>query len=987
MTPFLKLVADDLHNKFNGNFEDIAIVFPNKRAGLFFNKYLLEKNEGKPLWSPQYMTINELFAQSSDLTIGDPLLLVSKLHREYLRPRRADESVESYEKAVESLDSFYYWGEMLIKDFDDIDKHLADPKQLFTNIKELKELGSAKDVLGEEEKKALGLFFDNFKEDNKSEIKENFIDIWLRLLPIYTRFKESLRKEHIAYEGMLYRDVIENPDQIVLKHNKYVFIGFNALNDVEVKLFKHIKNCGKALFYWDYDKYYINDVNNEAGYFMRQNLEKFPNELKGDFFNGLTSDKKVSIVQTNSDSIGVRYLSEWLDKNLTPNEIETAIVLCDETMLEPALHTIPEKANGNALRYMNVTMGYPITNTPIFALVKQLVELQTRGWSEKHNAYSLSFVCNVLKHPYIIQGSINSEKLRDKLLENKIFYPTEQQLSPDEFLSSIFTRTNDNYTWLERIAELIYGIAKHRAGVGEERQELYDELFCEAILKVHIQVQRLMSLIDSGELNLRQATLGRVLLRMLSSQTMPFHGEPVVGLQIMGLLETRNLDFKNVILLGVNEGNLPKKSSDNSYIPYNLRRAFGLTLSEHRDSIYSYYFYRLLQRAQNVTLVYNSSSDSKTSGESSRYILQLLGSKLYDIKHLTLTSQQNNKSEELQSIPKSDAVIDVLRTKFDSGYSSDSKVLTPSAINRYLRCGLNFYYYYVLGIRPVDELDDSFEANDFGTIFHRAAEDFYNEIKKRCPDTISGEVLKEYIDNPALLYKFVDDAFKEEYFKGNKPIYNGEQYINRGVIHHFLLRLIKMDTQYTPFRYIAAEKKIFAPYAVNVNNTTINLNIGGTIDRIDIKGDTINIVDYKTGGGDDIDTKTSLEKIFNLETSSAGYRLQAFLYSVVMNNILSAGTKFAPNSPMSWINSIENGNAYKISPSLLYVNKKENAQREDFIVQLDKDKVKDITTLKKMYLQELDAVLEEIFDVNKSFMPAKDCDKCKYCDYKKLCKR
>ena len=292
-----------------------------------------------------------------------------------------------------------------------------------------------------------------------------------------------------------------------------------------------------------------------------------------------------------------------------------------------------------------------------------------------------------------------------------------------------------------------------------------------------------------------------------------------------------------------------------------------------------------------------------------------------------------------------------------------------------------------MGIRPVDELDDSFEANDFGTIFHRAAEDFYNEIKKRCPDTISGEVLKEYIDNPALLYKFVDDAFKEEYFKGNKPIYNGEQYINRGVIHHFLLRLIKMDTQYTPFRYIAAEKKIFAPYAVNVNNTTINLNIGGTIDRIDIKGDTINIVDYKTGGGDDIDTKTSLEKIFNLETSSAGYRLQAFLYSVVMNNILSAGTKFAPNSPMSWINSIENGNAYKISPSLLYVNKKENAQREDFIVQLDKDKVKDITTLKKMYLQELDAVLEEIFDVNKSFMPAKDCDKCKYCDYKKLCKR
>lgn len=992
MEPFLKLVADDLHTKFKGNFEDIAIVFPNKRAGLFFNKYLLEKNAGKPMWSPHYMTISELFAQSSNLTIADSVLLVSKLYREYVRPQRPDESNEEYEKSVESLDSFYYWGEMLLRDFDDIDKHLADPKQLFTNIKELKEMGTAKDTLGEEEKKALALFFENFKEENESKMKSKFIDIWLRLFPIYTKFKETLRREFLAYEGMLYRDVIENPDNIVLKYDKYIFVGFNALSDVEIKLFAHIKGCGKALFYWDYDNCYIKDSHNEAGHFMRSNLERFPGEIDKTKFNNLTGKKNVTIVQTGSDSIGVRYLSKWLDDNLTKNEIETAVVLCDETMLEATLHTIPSKENGTPddgtpPLSINVTMGYPLANTPIYGLVRLLVDLQTRGWSEKQNAFSLSYVCNVLKHPYIIQGSPNSEPLREKLLKKKIFYPTEEELSLDEFLKLVFTRTTDNTLWMERISQLIYDIARRRGGIGEEKQEVYDELFTEAILKVHTQAQRLIKMLDSGELRLRQATLGRLFTRMLTSQTMPFHGEPVVGLQIMGLLETRNLDFKNVILLGVNEGNLPKKSSENSYIPYNLRRAFGLTLSEHRDSIYSYYFYRLLQRAENVTLVYNNSSDSKTRGECSRYILQLLGSKLYNIKKVTLTSQQNSESTEVAPVEKNKEIIDALRKNFDSGYSSESVTLTPSAINRYLRCGLDFYFYYVMGIRPIEELDESFEANDFGTIFHRAAEDFYKEMKRRCPDRISSTLLKEYIDNPALLYKFVDDAFKEEFFKGNKPVYNGEQYINRGVIHHFLLRLLKMDAEYTPFNYVAGEKKIFAPYLVKVNDMDIKLQIGGTIDRVDIKGDTINIVDYKTGGGEEREPDTTLEDIFALGIKTAGHRLQAFLYSIVMDDVLKNGIEGTKENKMDWLNVIDRTGSYKISPSLLYVNKKENSYRDEYVIQLGRTPVKDITTLKEKYMALLNGILEEIFSIDKPFTPACDSDRCKYCDYKKICMR
>ena len=725
MTPFLKLVANDVYSRFNGHLENVAVVFPNKRAALFFNKYLLENSGNVPIWSPRYMTISELFQQNSILTVGDPILLVSKLYKEYIKP------MEHSERKVETLDSFYYWGEMLVRDFDDIDKNLADARKLFANIRELHEMGTAKDTLSEEQARLINRFFENFKPEEKSDIKKNFQDIWERLFAIYTGFKESLRKEHIAYEGMLYRDVIENSDNLKLEFDKYLFVGFNALNGVETRLFSMLEKSGKALFYWDYDEHYVKAHFHEAGHFMRRNLERFPNALKGEKFNHLAEKKNVSVVSASSDSIQARYLSQWLDKNFTEQEIETAVVLCDETMLEPVLHTIPEKANGNDLRYLNVTMGYPISSTPIFSLVKQLVDLQLRGWSVKHGAFSIAYVCTLLKHPYVIAMSSNSIELRERLIKEKRFYPTTEELYADEFLKRIFTRHTDNKEWMESIAAIVFDVASVTANNGEDRHELYSKLFSEATLKVHTQVQRLVRLLESGELNIEQQTAGRLLVRMLSMQSMPFHGEPVVGLQVMGLLETRNLDFKNVIMLSVNEGNIPKGNGENSYIPYNLRRAFGLTLSEHRDSIYAYYFYRLLQRAENVTLVYNNSTDSKSGGECSRYILQLLGSNLYDVERIALSAEQGGEKLSNGTIAKTTQMVDTLRRRFDTGVDKNACVLTPSAINRYLKCKLNFFYYYVLGLKPLEDIDTEMRPTDFGIVFHKAAEEVYKDIVKR----------------------------------------------------------------------------------------------------------------------------------------------------------------------------------------------------------------------------------------------------------------
>lgn len=977
MTPFLKLVANDIYVKFNGHLENVAVVFPNKRAGMFLNKYLLECSKNAPMWSPKYMTISELFLQNSSLAIGDPILLVSKLYKEYVRPMRSDESLSEYEKSVETLDSFYYWGEMLIKDFDDIDKHLADARQLFANIKELREIGTAKKSLDPEQAKSIEQFFKNFKPEQSDELKDNFLGIWEHLFAIYTNFKEKLRNDGLAYEGMLYRDVIENSNDIALKYDKYVFVGFNALNEVETRLFDFINRQGKALFYWDYDRYYVDDAHNEAGHFMRDNLKRFPGEFDRSLFENLTSEKRVTVVQTANDSAAVRYVSGWLNENLTGNEIETAIVLCDETMLEGTLHAIPEKVNNRSIKQMNVTMGFPITHTPIYGLVKLLVELQTRGWSEKQGAFTHSYVCNVLKHPYIIQCSGHSNALREELLKNKVFYPTAETLCLDELLTDIFTRNSGNAEWLEAMCRVVYAIAQRQ----NRSEKLYDKLFIEAIFKVYTQCQRLMQMLGTGELNMQQSTLGKLLLRMLSMQSLPFHGEPVVGLQIMGLLETRNLDFKNVILLGVNEGNLPKNRSEVSYVPYNLRRAFGLTLSEHRDSIYAYYFYRLLQRAERVTLVYNNSSESKTRGECSRYVLQLLGSKLYDIERIALGLQQGTSAIATDKLDKTPQMVEILRSRFDTSFGDKAGLMTPSAINKYIECGLKFFFYYVLKIKSAEDVDDSMKDNDFGTVFHYAAELLYDKITDGGRNTLVTEsALEYYIKNPSLLEAFIDKAFEKEFFKGNRPVYNGEQYLKREVLRHFLQHLVKMDAEYAPFRYIGSEVKIGMPYKVTLPDCEVSLELGGTIDRIDCKGEDVNIIDYKTGSSDKDDDKAQLDDIFMPELRSAGYRLQAFLYSIVIDEMLSGKT----DSSHDCIAKLQSAAASRISPSLLYVHKK-NTPRSEFVVKLGKQPVDDITVIKDDYMARLNKVLSEIFDIKVPFTPTTNTKKCEYCDYKEIC--
>ncbi|MBQ2779630.1 MAG: PD-(D/E)XK nuclease family protein [Bacteroidaceae bacterium] len=952
-TPFLQLVASDLYTRFDGQLRDIAIVFPNKRAGLFFNEYLMNLS-GRPMWSPTYITISELFEQCSSAIIGDPILLVSKLYKEYTR----------HTHSSETIDSFFHWGELMIKDFDDIDKNLADTGQLFGNLNELRSIGSASDALDSEQRLAIEQFFTNFKPQERSELKSRFLHVWQVMGDIYTTFKEQLRSEGIAYEGMLYRDIIEKGDTLPLPHRKYIFVGFNALNRVESKLFETVDKSQKALFYWDYDTSYTNDERHEAGRFMRRNLTLFANALDESHFTNIR-DKKINIVSATTDSIQMRYASEWIKEHTTTGkEVETALILCDESKLESVYHIIPDN-----IRERNITMGFPVSHTPIFDLVKQLIKLQTQGYDKEHGTFTLEAVSAVLNHPYIRKSSPMAKSIAHEISEKRVLFPPLGLFADDALLQNIFTLHDDNTRWMLSIGEIIHRIAQTNnsrpaASEPQEREaDIYNELFLEAQLKVFTQTQRLVDILGSGLLEIQKNTLGSLLLRLLSSTSIPFHGEPVVGMQVMGLLETRNLDFKNIIFLSANEGNLPKASSESSFIPYNLRRAFGLTLSEHRDSIYAYNFYRLLQRAENITIVYNSSAEGSGRGGCSRYILQLMAGGQCANK-ISLCAQQKSDTQHPATVVKNKEIMERLHKIYDNS-GGNGRPLSPSAINSYLDCPLRFYYRYVMQLKKSEQLSATIQGNDFGLIFHKAAELFYAHIQEKNNGTIERGDLLPYIQKDALLYPFVDKAFNEEYFKSDeKPIYDGEQYMNREIIHRLLKRLVKMDISHTPFEYVGSEQDIFFDYTVATTQGNIQLRIGGRIDRMDRKDGTLEIIDYKTGGKEE--RVNNLTQIFTHETKNSGYVFQTLLYCVA---------------------AIESKKATKASPSLIYIHRKDATNRNDYIVKIAGKPLYDTAPLCSEFKEHLHETLGGIFDEALPFTPTDKEERCTYCDFKRICGR
>ena len=951
---FLEYVAEDLLKKYGIDLSRITLVFPNKRASLFLNEHLARMADG-PLWSPVYTTISQLFRDRSERVVADNIKLVCDLYRIYVQCTGT----------TETLDHFYGWGMLMLSDFDDIDKNLADATDVFRNLSNIHELDDVS-YLSEEQREVLKRFFNNFSDDYNTELKNRFLQLWQNFGNIYNSFNDHLQEEGLAYEGALYREVVNN-DLATYDADTYIFVGFNMLQKVEQKLFTLLAKAGKAKFYWDFDRYYMEGANNEAGYYIRQYLEAFPNELfnrDDEIYNNFRTEKVLRFISASTETIQGRFVGHWLqNEDFVRAGRKTAVVLCDENLLQTVVHSLPSEVEN-----VNITTGFPLAQSPVFSFVNALINLQTIGYTKSAERYRLQYVRAVLRHPYSLFLSDNCTEQLRALEEHHTYYPSRQEMAVDEGLTLIFANLEEGVADVQTYhAKLVDWILSMLKTVGKSTQETDDHLMKEAIYRMYTLFNRLHELIVSGDLSVDLITLLRLLTQLVQSTTIPFHGEPAIGLQVMGVLETRNIDFDNVLLLSCNEGNMPKGVNDASFIPYAIRKAHSLTTIDHKVAIYSYYFHRLLQRAQNITILYNNATEDGHTGEMSRFMLQMLVESGHKIERLSLQAGQMPNVLQPHAVEKTDSIMQQLM-KLDK--------LSPTAINRYLRCQLLFFYNTVAGLKESDEETDDIDNRTFGNIFHKGSQLIYEQLMD-ANFTVSENAIKDFLADKSALLRIVDRTFNEELFKvanaNQHPQYNGLQLINRGVIISYLKKLLQMDLSLTPFRILAMEKPVEQEVVFNVDGKAHTLTIGGYVDRLDEveegNGKVIRVVDYKTGRKPQT-AVAAFEDIFSgdkVTKNHADYYLQTFLYAAIVRDSLKWNKQKLP-----------------VSPALLFIQQA-SAEENDPVLRVGKERINDIAVYHNDFWAHVKALLSEIFNKERAFMPTKDRERCTRCPYRQVC--
>ena len=877
MNSFLENVAADLLNRYGTNLARVAVVFPNKRASLFLNEHLA-RLAGKPLWSPAYITISDLFRSYSEWKVADSILLVCELHKVFIEATGMDET----------LDHFYGWGQLLLADFDDLDKNMGPADQVFKNLRDLHELDDIS-YLTEEQREMIRRFFSNFSEDHNSELKQRFLRLWSRIGTIYHLFNERLASQQLCYEGALYRQVAENPD-IEFRYDTYAFVGFNHLQEVEKTLFKRLEQEGKAIFY--------------------QDTEELPPE-------------ELTYISAPTENIQARFVSQWLTPERIAAGRKTAIVLCDEKLLQTVIHCLPKE-----VEKVNVTTGYPLSQTAAATLVSQFFNLQINGFSLKTNAFRRHWLDLMNRHPYAT-------------------------MMPADYVSTHYTDNNE-------LLHALLGIIRHVAKDPSPK----DQLATESLFRVYTVLNRLSDLVDSGVLRVDIITLQRLVTQVIQSTTIPFHGEPAEGIQIMGVLETRNLDFDHVLMLSCNEGNMPRGVSDTSFIPYSIRKAYGLTTVDHKVAIYEHYFHRLLQRAKDVTLVYNNATNDGQTGEMSRFMLQQMVEREQPIRYRTLQAGQQTVPKRPQPLIKTNEVMEILKTRF----SSEKGGISPTAISTYLRCQLRFFYHYVGNlIEPDDNDEDLIDNRIFGNIFHKAAQMVYERLMTLTGNHITALAIDDLLKSAIEIEQTVDDAFRTELFQitdphRKVPAYDGLQLINREVIIRYVRQLLETDRRFTPFSILGLEKPVKMPLEWTM--------VRGYIDRLDKITDPetgkerIRVIDYKTGAKKqkDLPDVAAIFDPANVKDHS-DYYLQAFLYSHIVRQ----------NTDLP------------VSPALLFIQYA-GSDNFDPVLKLGKDPVRDIATVSDEFMKLLTEKMSEIFCQDLAFSPTEDQDRCRTCPYQILCR-
>ena len=970
MATFIEEVASRLYDKYGDDVSSLTVVLPSKRARLFFAE-ALANIAVRPIWEPNYTSIDDVMCQLSALRKADRLRLVAELYKVYSRYHE------------ESFDEFYHWGEVLLADFDMVDKYLVNASQLFSNISDLKELEADMSYLSAEQIELINRFWRTLtgeisKVIDESSAKGRFLKVWRSLGAIYEEYRSRLRSLGIGYAGMIYREAAERLEQgkaELLGGERYIFVGFNALSKSEKSLLGYLQRTTRAEFYWDYDRYYAENKFQEAGMFIRENLSLFPQEerLSCDNFRNISS---VNILSTSSNVAQCQCVVDILEdiaaKSGGTLDKDTAVVLTDENLLMPLLYALPEKFKVKREKRgdkevvkpaVNVTMGYPLRNTLAYSFVERLLELQKHARRDKSGEATFYYVDvdGLLTHPYVADVSTSQySKLRAEIVEHRLFQVPSSMIATTPLLQALFHKTEGWREQSEYLLNIIDAIsATTSAGEESAFRSEFLSIASDAIAK-------LQNIVEQCDIEISESIYRSLVRRHLQAERVPFTGEPLEGLQIMGILETRNLDFKNVILLSMTDNNFPgSRATDKSFLPYGLRYGFEIPTAEHHEGVYAYYFYRLVERAENLYMLYSSAADDKSTGEPSRYIRQIEYETDFKINYTNVGVEVSLSDSSNIEVAKSDEVFDkLLRFTRDKG-------LSPTAFSTYVKCPLKFYFNVVERLRPEDELEESVDNMTFGNIFHEAADLLYAQIKN---DADPASRLAELRDRGEVT-KCVDVAIAKVYFGDEDGVLRqelgGELIIIRNIVREYLgSNLLNYDIRNNDFMVADTEYDLKMTMPIEVGKEKFDVCLAGRADRIDsLNNGLMRVIDYKTGkprlNYSGVDALFHGEPIVTKRESNI---INTLLYAMMLSR--------------------EKGR--DVRPELYYVGsmvREEYSSR--FVETIDRKSrtLEAYSEVAEEFESEVANTLREMFDRSTPFKQCEDDSACKYCDYQAICNR
>lgn len=962
MIPFLYNVAQAYYKAYERDISRFTFVFPNRRAGIFFQHYLSQIAK-KPIFSPDILTVTDLFEKLSPYKKADRIEMLFMLYNIY----------KEISASTETFDDFLYWGEMLLNDFDDVDKYLVDAEQLFRNIYDLKEIDAGFDFLTTEQVEAIRRFWSNFLPIGENDKKKDFLEMWKVLFELYTTLRRQLREKGLAYEGMIFRDICEKTirkEDIDLPFEKIIFIGLNGHSKSEETFLKYLQKQGIADFYWDYSSPLVCDAQNKASFFINKNRMLFPSQLS---LEPESLTMELPIVQTIGipSSVGqAKYVHSIIKSLMDEKQIvssdqamNTALVLPDENLLLPTLYSIPTDIDK-----INVTMGYSLGNTSVSGLLEYIFDIQRNiRRSDNYIGFYYRPVLAILNHRYIT-NTVGEEarNLRQNIVQYNKVIVSYNELQNHPLLKLIFKPIEHWHDIPEYLKSILASIKTSLYQIGEQNDKEDTnarsvDIECEFIVEYYKTINKMEEATKYISPEMSIETYFKLLKKLIQGVSVPFSGEPLSGLQIMGVLETRALDFDNLIILSMNEGIFPLKKAANSFIPYNLRKGFDLPTYEHQDSIYAYHFYRMINRAKRIYLLYDTRTEGLQSGEVSRYFKQLkhLYPDSFEIQEKLATYKVSSNESLAISISKTPQILE----KMNAFLAGGDRSLSASSINMYLNCPLQFYFSVIEMMEEEDEIAETIEASTFGSIFHSVMEWLYKPFTGKM---VTADLLHKIRKDDDLLTEMITRSFAQNYFKTDKiKKLTGQNYLTGEVLRKYIKQVLLTDAKQTPFVYIESEKRIKIDYELPSGK---NVSLKSFIDRVDsVKGHT-RIIDYKTGKG--VLRYKSMNDLFDKTIKDRPKAvMQVFMYAHLYllekpEAIIEPGIYYLRNLFDS-----------RFNPDVIY-----KPERADIVIE-------DFTPYREDFKIHFDNCLEELFDPQTPFEQTPTGEACKWCSFTNICKK